>query len=425
MRKIELSSETEKKHMEYFKEQILPNLIASQSKPYKYTTMEIRLLKMEPSIFTKKFLKEQFDFVDFVKNKYKVFAIGRQCELKKLHIAIEVNFPLITKMIRLNDPCLTDSYKDHLNRLFGYEKFKVKDMYHYIKQRAQLNVGQQRYSEKVHKEMVSILKANYPEKTKDIIDLLMPSGGPLTTDKCKNAFRQLHLCDITMDNFRQHEIFGKEWNDYAFVMESGLRVCPYCNRQYITPIYSDHGKMRADLDHFLPKSKLPYFSMSLYNLVPVCKSCNQSLKRDHEFSFDSISPYEDHISEYFRFKANVRTHEITLKIHASTPAIMQHIDIFKIESLYNYHRNHVEELIKKRIAYPDEYIQWLYEENRAYFNSVHEVKQLIIGFIDDKSKLNEEAFLKLRRDLAEQLGFLSIRNDFRIAQLKKIIEKGK
>lgn len=425
MRKVEFSSETEKKHMAYFKKQIVPNLIASRSRQYAYTTREIRLLKIDSSFFAKKFLKQHSHFVGFIKNKYRVFAIGRISELRNLYIEIEKNFPLIIKMIRMNDSCLTQSYKDYLYQLFGYEKFKVKDMYYYIKQQAQRNVGQKRYCEKVHKEMVRILKANYPGQTKKIITALMPKGRTLTADECRAAFRQIHRCDITMDNFRQHEIFGEEWNDYAFVMESGLRVCPYCNRQYITPIYSDNGKVRADIDHFLPKSIFPYFSMSLYNLVPVCKSCNQSLKRDREFSFDSISPYEDHISDYFKFKANVQTHEITIKIQGTTPAIMQHMDIFKIETLYNYHRNQVKELIEKRIAYPDEYIQRLYEENRAYFNNVHEVKQLIIGFIDDKSKMNNEAFLKLRRDLAEQLGFLSPRNDFRIAQLKKIIKKGR
>ncbi|PEK51523.1 HNH endonuclease [Bacillus toyonensis] len=425
MRKIELLRETEEKHIAYFKEQIRSKLMEKRNKQYVYTNKEIRLLKMDPSVFAKKFPKQHFCFLGFVINRYQVFAVGRKCELEKLHKDIEDKFPLIVKMIRLNDSGLAQSYKDYLYQLFGYEKFKVKDMYYYIKQKAQSNVGQNKYCKKVHEEMVRILTANYPKQTKEIITALMPKDRSLTAEECKAAFRQLRGCDITMDNFRQYEIFGEEWNDYAFVMESGLRVCPYCNRQYITPIYSDHGKMRADIDHFFPKSIFPYFSMSLYNLVPVCKSCNQSLKRDREFSFESINPYDDHISDYFRFKANIRTHEITIKIQGAKPAIMQHIDVFKIETLYNYHRNQVKELIRKRIAYPDEYIQRLYKKNRAYFNNVDEVKQLIIGFIDDKSKLNDEAFLKLRRDLAEQLGFLGTRNDFRIAQLKKIIKNSR
>lgn len=424
MRKIELSHETEKKHIEYFKNHIMPNLIKSRSEFYDYKADDIKLLNVDPNFFNKKFHKQHFHFIGFVKNRYKDFAIGRIYQLKKLREEIEIEFPLIKEMIELNHASLKQSYKDYLYQLFGYEKFKVKDMYYYIKQKAQRNVGAKRYSEKVYNEMVRILKANYPKRKKEI-NRVFSKGRPLTAIECREAFSELRRCDITMDNFKQHEIYGEEWNDYAFIMESGLRVCPYCNRQYITPIYSDRGKMRADIDHFLPKSKFPYFSMSLYNLIPVCKSCNQSLKGDREFDFDSLSPYEDHISDYFKFRANVRTHEITIKIYGTNPAIMPHLDIFKIETLYNYHQRQVEEMITKRIAYPDEYIQRLYEENSDYFNSVNDVKQLIIGFIADKSKLNDEAFLKLRRDLAEQLGFLSTSdNDRLITKLKKIIEDG-
>ncbi|MOA60469.1 hypothetical protein D3C78_1853570 [compost metagenome] len=53
------------------------------------------------------------------------------------------------------------------------------------------------------------------------------------------------------------------------------------------------------------------------------------------------------------------------------------------------------------------------------------MKQLIVGFIDDEDRLNEEAFLKFRRDLAEQLGFLGSGNRSRIEALKKIVKKTK
>jgi len=47
-------------------------------------------------------------------------------------------------------------------------------------------------------------------------------------------------------------------------------LCPYCGREQAT-----------DLDHFLPKSNYPEFSILAWNLVPVCKTCND-LKRDFE-----------------------------------------------------------------------------------------------------------------------------------------------
>ncbi|MNG37407.1 hypothetical protein D3C84_1247500 [compost metagenome] len=48
------------------------------------------------------------------------------------------------------------------------------------------------------------------------------------------------------------------------------------------------------------------------------------------------------------------------------------------------------------------------------------MKQLIVGFIEDKSRINDEAFLKFRRDIAEQVGFLSSCDAAQIARLKAI-----
>lgn len=409
MRKIKLSNETKTKHINYFKKNILNNLYRSQLDGYKYTSKEIKLCKVDSTIFDNKFNKQHYFFVRFVKNRYKVFAAGNMGDLSSLYQEIREQFPLIMKMIEIKDSSLDKSYRDYLYKIFGYEDFKVKSLYYYIKQIALEKLGRYKYSSSVFLEIQKILEENFPDKILEISKVLNYKNRPLTNLECEKAFKNLKNCNITMDNFKRKKIFGEDWNDYTFIMESGIRVCPYCNRQYITPIYSDRGKMRADIDHFLPKSKYPFFSMSLYNLVPVCKSCNQSLKRDIEFTFKSINPYEDSLDEYFTFYGDTQTNEITIvynnKIYQEH--INMHIDTFKIEALYNYHQNQVEEMVKKRVAYPDEYIKKLYEQNRLYFRDELEVKQVIIGFIDDKRRMNDEAFLKLRRDIAVQLGFMN------------------
>ncbi len=61
-----------------------------------------------------------------------------------------------------------------------------------------------------------------------------------------------------------------KWTPYTFVFMSGVRVCPYCNRQYITPIYQhineknnetngETHKLRPDLDHFFSKVQISLF----------------------------------------------------------------------------------------------------------------------------------------------------------------------
>lgn len=58
------------------------------------------------------------------------------------------------------------------------------------------------------------------------------------------------------------------------IIATGITVCPYCDRQYISYFMKDKVKYTtADLDHFYPKSKFPLFSLSLYNFVPSCQIC--------------------------------------------------------------------------------------------------------------------------------------------------------
>ena len=74
-----------------------------------------------------------------------------------------------------------------------------------------------------------------------------------------------------------------------YVKRLGIRVCPYCNQQYI---YSfGDSRYLGDLDHIRPKSKFALFSMSMYNLVPACKPCNQLFKRSSTKQI--LNPYEE------------------------------------------------------------------------------------------------------------------------------------
>ncbi|MFS1989749.1 HNH endonuclease [Vibrio splendidus] len=63
--------------------------------------------------------------------------------------------------------------------------------------------------------------------------------------------------------------------------ESEVYVCPYCNIHNIkSDNYENKTKRsyRPALDHFYPKSKYPFFALSLYNLVPACGECNTTNK---------------------------------------------------------------------------------------------------------------------------------------------------
>ncbi|KGQ29629.1 hypothetical protein P375_12145 [Gallibacterium genomosp. 2] len=51
----------------------------------------------------------------------------------------------------------------------------------------------------------------------------------------------------------------------------------------------------TEIDHFLPKSQCCYYSIFPYNLIPICKDCNQIYKKDFfpEYEKQLIHPYLD------------------------------------------------------------------------------------------------------------------------------------
>ena len=91
--------------------------------------------------------------------------------------------------------------------------------------------------------------------------------------------------DITFKNIIElNYIFEKNISYDAFkcsyrlplLKGMDITVCPYCNKNELIISGSWNS---ADLDHFLPQSKYPLFSLSLGNLIPACKDCNRQHKK--------------------------------------------------------------------------------------------------------------------------------------------------
>ncbi|HDR7448500.1 TPA: hypothetical protein QCX35_004642 [Bacillus toyonensis] len=219
--------------------------------------------------------------------------------------------------------------------------------------------------------------------------------------------------------------YKKEWGAYHFLMDLGIKSCPYCNRQYITPMYSENGKVRADLDHFYNKAKYPYFSISIFNLVPSCKFCNSSLKGTEDFEYNTnLSPYEDGFGDRLKFSFEVKSYEDFLgdskiriylqeKIGVSIDELAffrkakGNVEAFQIENLYNYHTGEAMELIGKRIEYSDSYIENLIKDyNEKLFRNENEVLEAILGYQVEDECLSDKNLTKFTRDICEELGFI-------------------
>lgn len=94
------------------------------------------------------------------------------------------------------------------------------------------------------------------------------------------------------------------------------RVCSYCLAQY-TSIYRSNTKsvffLTGNLDHIEAKSKNPYLSVSINNLVPVCAHCNQR-KNDKKFKYNPFNSKHKHRFDFTNcIDIDPLTSEIVLK----------------------------------------------------------------------------------------------------------------
>ncbi|PEF35841.1 hypothetical protein CON84_21340 [Bacillus sp. AFS094228] len=313
---------------------------------------------------------------------------------------------------------------DNLNSIKNYILEDINEINYYDKENAVLNEFLQT---ELYQKIEELNVANAENKSIGIGEFESRVKGII-----ENAYdlfkkdKKFQSIGITIRNIDIYNAkYETEWGAYHFLMELGIKSCPYCNRQYISPLYSENGKLRADLDHFYNKSTYPYFSISIFNLVPSCKFCNSSLKGIDNFEFDTnLSPYEDGFGDKLKFSFEVKSYEDFLgdskiRIYLQDnigpsndeqfflKKAKSNLEAFQIENLYNYHTDEVMGLIRKRIEYSDGYIENLIKSyNEKLFRNENEVLEAILGYQVEDEYLLEKNLTKFTRDICEELGFV-------------------
>jgi hypothetical protein len=228
----------------------------------------------------------------------------------------------------------------------------------------------------------------------------------LLTAFCYKEFRQTMLLDL-----------AKQMN---------IKVCPYCNSQYTLFIENNERNIKlADFqfDHFFPKSKYPYLSISFYNLIPSCSICN--LRKAHtDFTLESyVHPYLDSFSDYFKFDikdsqaikllmANkissdmidiVLTNKDNIKVN-------NHNKVFNLEEIYGRHKDIVREIYIKSYAYNDsnkeQMLKWKKNDGTPIFNNMEELELIILGNYNLQEDVNKRPLSKFTQDIARSAGLI-------------------
>lgn len=171
-----------------------------------------------------------------------------------------------------------------------------------------------------------------------------------------------------------------------------ITVCPYCNQNHINVSYEKNGKIRlwGDLDHFYDKSRYPELSICVYNLIPVCKVCNQ-LKSSQKRVI--VSPYNLEKKTNIKFKtefdANVdldylqgksQNFNIVIDDTQLTEEDKEEIELFDLANRYKQLKQNVQEIIIKSRAYDGMYKNLLKE---SFELTDDELKAYIFGYTEN------------------------------------------
>ena len=196
-----------------------------------------------------------------------------------------------------------------------------------------------------------------------------------------------------------------------------IKVCPYCNREYIFKFEDSKKKearVLATFDHFYSKSKYPFLAISFYNLIPSCHICNSKFKHQiNFFNTKHLNPYEDDLNKKAKFHLKIdnqsfiydkNNFQIELKeIDKNDEATKNTIKTFRLNDLYQNHKDIVFELIQKREIYSDSYIDELAYNYSGLFKNREDLLRLITcGYVEDKD-LDKRPLSKLVKDISEEL----------------------
>lgn len=194
---------------------------------------------------------------------------------------------------------------------------------------------------------------------------------------------------------------GKKWSRHEFIKSLGIRVCPYCNRQYIT-FYEDEvvgSRTTADADHYYPKSDYPILQMNIFNLIPSCSVCNSRMKGISNKRH--LYPYEDP-SDSLLFEVPLEVGERVSEVLINTKGTERaeaSVDVFKLNKIYQAHLAEASEVKERAEKY--------FEFNEKAYEVTHGFKvpfNIFSTWFDFMGKdISAEPLIKLRQDIFNQL----------------------
>lgn len=189
------------------------------------------------------------------------------------------------------------------------------------------------------------------------------------------------------------------------------KTCPYCNRNFVNMVEVQNAgitysyKSTFELDHFYNKSDYPMLAVSLYNLIPVCPSCNR-IKGKKMFTY---YPYATDISFDAKFSFDIlnsklnKEEDINLKFKYANDREQEQAQSLYLQELYENHKDIALEIIQKARFQGMGYMESLTTQLQDLFPDKEEVYKLIYGNYLGKNDWAKRPLSKFTYDIAKEV----------------------
>ena len=226
-------------------------------------------------------------------------------------------------------------------------------------------------------------------------------------DSTKKVVKRFN--DVVSIRFDYQNILGQSKVRAELVKKLDIKICPYCNRQFINSFTdSEYEKTwyLGDIDHILPKSDFPLFSLSFYNLIPVCKVCNQLFKKNKIVNL--LNPYFEgfgkDVTLTFRYKTVKEMVGLEPTLNFSwemadgldknkTEKYCNNIRVFHLNDVYKSNAKEFQKIARLKF----------YSEEKAYKHKLQKYggidEKMIYGVSLSEDKFQEELLSKAIYDI--------------------------
>lgn len=229
--------------------------------------------------------------------------------------------------------------------------------------------------------------------------------GPEDTERT-GAFKNAVLNAFNYDKYRRKHLL-------KHAEKLNVKTCCYCNMNYTLLIEEKNAqsidqKALMQFDHFYDKAKFPHLSMSMYNLIPCCGTCNQGKLRSGDLPI-YFNPYHTSVFGLYRFRVKEPmelymsvTHPEKIDVVCepqSTENITACDSWFHLSAKYSVHKDIVKEVFDKAKQYP-------YYSNFRNFSFLNEGAsyplRLLLGVYTDEKDYSKRPMSKFITDMWEQ-----------------------